>query len=156
MRTEWTYSLRTLVCKWSGLLYHWPLDYDYEILWILWYVILLYLNRHMLLTGFSLVCRTLDIEDAKASLKPIGIWIELGRGLLGFNVIDMTHVHMIRCYDDWLYFWHDSLMMQANDSLLTRLTCGVEGSCTTTRDIEGEVWTTTLPYPTRLSSWLEM
>jgi hypothetical protein len=39
-------------------------------------------------------------------------------------------------------------MMQDDDSLLTRLTCGVEGSCTITRDIEGEVWITTLPQPT--------
>jgi hypothetical protein len=39
-------------------------------------------------------------------------------------------------------------MMQADDSLLTRLRCGVEGSCTTTRDVEGEVWKTTLPQPT--------
>jgi hypothetical protein len=39
-------------------------------------------------------------------------------------------------------------MMQADDSLSTRLTCGVEGSRTTTRDVEGEVWTTTLPQPT--------
>jgi len=39
-------------------------------------------------------------------------------------------------------------MMQADDNLPTRLTCGVEGSCTTTRDFEGEVWTTALPQPT--------
>ena len=36
--------------------------------------------------------------------------------------------------------WHDSLMMQDDDSLPTRLTCGVEGSRMTTRDFEGEVW----------------
>jgi len=39
-------------------------------------------------------------------------------------------------------------MMQAHDSLLTRLTCGVEGSHTTTRDVEGEVWKVALPQPT--------
>jgi hypothetical protein len=39
-------------------------------------------------------------------------------------------------------------MMQFCDNLQTRLTCGVEGSRTTTRDIEGEVWTTALPQPT--------
>jgi hypothetical protein len=39
-------------------------------------------------------------------------------------------------------------MIQPNDSLPTRLTCGVEGSRRTTRDVEGEVWTTTLPQPT--------
>jgi hypothetical protein len=39
-------------------------------------------------------------------------------------------------------------MMQADDSLLTRLTYGVNGSHMTTREVEGEVWTTTLPQPT--------
>jgi hypothetical protein len=39
-------------------------------------------------------------------------------------------------------------MMQDDDSLLTRLTCGVEGSRRTTRDVEGEVWIAALPQPT--------
>jgi hypothetical protein len=39
-------------------------------------------------------------------------------------------------------------MMQANDSLPTRLTCGVKGSRMPTRDVEGEVWTIALPQPT--------
>jgi hypothetical protein len=39
-------------------------------------------------------------------------------------------------------------MMHVDDILPTRLTCGVEGPRTTTRDVEGEVWTTTLPQPT--------
>jgi hypothetical protein len=36
-------------------------------------------------------------------------------------------------------------MTQADDSLSTRLTCGVKGSYTTTREVEGEVWTAALP-----------
>ena len=39
-------------------------------------------------------------------------------------------------------------MMQAENSLPNGLTCGVEGSCMTTRYVEGEVWTTTLPQLT--------
>ena len=39
-------------------------------------------------------------------------------------------------------------MMQVDDSLPTRLTCGVKGSCMTTKEIEGEVWKTALPQPT--------
>jgi hypothetical protein len=39
-------------------------------------------------------------------------------------------------------------MMQADDSLPTRLTYGVKGSGMTTRDVEGEVWTSALPQPT--------
>jgi hypothetical protein len=39
-------------------------------------------------------------------------------------------------------------MMQADDSLPTRLTYGVNGSRTSNRDVEGEVWTTALPQPT--------
>jgi hypothetical protein len=42
-------------------------------------------------------------------------------------------------------------MMEADDSLMTRLTCGVEGSRTTTKDVEGEVWTVALPQPTSTS-----
>jgi len=33
-------------------------------------------------------------------MKPPGLWIESGSGLLGLNVVDVTYVHMIRCYDD--------------------------------------------------------
>ena len=39
-------------------------------------------------------------------------------------------------------------MMQDDDSLPTRLTYGVKGLQMTTRDVEGEVWKTTLPQPT--------
>jgi hypothetical protein len=46
------------------------------------------------------VCRALYIEDVEASMKPLGIQIELESGFLGLNVVDVTYVHMIRCYDD--------------------------------------------------------
>jgi len=46
---------------------------------------LVYLHRHVLLIGFSLVCRTLHLEDVKASMKPLGLWIESGSALLGFD-----------------------------------------------------------------------
>ena len=45
-------------------------------------------------------------------------------------------------------FCNDLLMMQVDDRFSTRIACGVEGSRMTTRDIEGEVWTKTLPQPT--------
>jgi hypothetical protein len=45
------------------------------------------------------VCRTLDVEDVEASMKPLGLQIESGSGLLGFDVVDVTYVHMIRYYD---------------------------------------------------------
>ena len=38
--------------------------------------------------------------------------------------------------------------MQANNCLLTKLTYGVKGPHTTTKEVEGEVWTTALPQPT--------
>jgi hypothetical protein len=44
--------------------------------------------------------QTLDIEDEEASMKPLGLWIESGSGLLGLNVVDVKYVHMINCYDD--------------------------------------------------------
>ena len=40
------------------------------------------------------------------------------------------------------------LMMQADDSLPTRLTYGVKGPHTISIEVEGEVWTTALPQPT--------
>ena len=46
------------------------------------------------------MCRTLDIEDAEASLKPLGLQIDSGSVLLGSTVVDVTYVHMIRYYDD--------------------------------------------------------
>ena len=67
--------------------------------------------------------------------------------LLGFDCFTVILVHLIRCYDVDI-FSHDSLMMQVDDSLSTRLTCGVKGSCTTTRYVEGEVWKISLPWPT--------
>jgi hypothetical protein len=39
-------------------------------------------------------------------------------------------------------------MMWVDDSLSTRLTCGVEGSRMTSIDVEGEVWIEALPQPT--------
>jgi hypothetical protein len=33
-------------------------------------------------------------------MKPLGLWIESGSGLLSLNVVDVTYVHMIRCYYD--------------------------------------------------------
>jgi hypothetical protein len=39
-------------------------------------------------------------------------------------------------------------MIQIDDSLSMRITCGVEGSHMTTKDVEGEVWKTSLPQPT--------
>jgi hypothetical protein len=39
-------------------------------------------------------------------------------------------------------------MMQADDRLLTRLTYEVKGPDTTTREVEGEVWTAGLPQST--------
>ena len=39
-------------------------------------------------------------------------------------------------------------MMQADDSLSTRLTYGVKGPHTISREVEGEGWTAALPPPT--------
>jgi hypothetical protein len=35
-----------------------------------------------------------------AMMKPLELRIESGSVLLGFIVVDVTYVHMIRCYDD--------------------------------------------------------
>ena len=46
------------------------------------------------------MCKTSNIEDTEASMKPLGLQIESGSGLLGLNVVDVTNVHIIRGYDD--------------------------------------------------------
>ena len=47
-------------------------------------------------------------------------------------------------------------MDATNDSFPTRLTFGVEGSRTTTRDIEGEVWQQPYHNLLALPSWLKL
>jgi hypothetical protein len=46
---------------------------------------LLYLHGQVLLTRFSKVCRTLDVEDVEALMKLRRLRIESGSGLLGFE-----------------------------------------------------------------------
>ena len=94
---------------WGHLLTSDLVYYIYWSFWLwLWDIMdlmicyLVILHRHVLLTGFSWVWRNLDIEDVEASMEPLGIWIELGIGLLDLNVVDVTYVHMIRYYDDCL------------------------------------------------------
>jgi hypothetical protein len=64
------------------------------------------------------VCRTLDIEDTEALMKPLGLLIESGSGLLGLNVVEVTHVHMIRCYNDSLL-----LLTRFVDGCMLMTTC---------------------------------
>jgi hypothetical protein len=81
-------------------------------------------------------------------MKPLYSRLSQGVDYWDLIVVYMTYVHLIRCYYYGCYFLHDSLVMQADDRLPTRITCGAEGPCMTTRYIEGEVWKTTLPQPT--------
>jgi hypothetical protein len=41
----------------------------------------------------------LDLEDAEASMEPLGLWIESGSVPLGFDCITVILVHLIRGYD---------------------------------------------------------
>ena len=45
----------------------------------------------MLLTQFYSVCRVLDLEDAEASVEPLGLRIESGSVLLGDMFTMMFH-----------------------------------------------------------------
>jgi hypothetical protein len=58
------------------------------------------------------------------------------------------NLHQIRASDMQKHVLTRLLMMQADDSLPTRLTYGVKGPHMISREVEGEVWTTTLPQPT--------
>ena len=111
-----------------------------------WHDILLHWHRQVLLTQFYWVCRVLDLEDAEASMEPLDFGSSQGV-----------------CYWGWLFYYDFStfdqmiwcghvltclLMMQADDSLPTKLTYEVKGPHMTSREVEGEVWTKNLPQPT--------
>ena len=139
--SERTYPLRTLACKWSKLLYYWSLIMIMRH-YVCDYMLFYYIDSVLLSV------QGLDLEDVEALMKPLDSRSSQGVDYWGLIVVYMTYVHLIRCYDYGFYFWHDSLMMWVDDSLSTRLTCGVEGSHMTSRDVEGEVWTVALPQPT--------
>jgi hypothetical protein len=46
------------------------------------------------------VCKTLNVEDAEASMKPLDSGSSQGVDYWDLNVVDVTYVHMIRFYDD--------------------------------------------------------
>jgi len=154
-----TYSLRTLVCKWSGSLYEQLLR-----LWImmmrLWFMMLCYviMYRQVLLTGSSWVCRTLDrMRMSMASMDFLGIRIKSQRGL--FMVFIFLLLHMWHMIDIMMCLWIVDMFrwwMQADDSLIIKLTFGVKGLCTTPKDIEGEVWQQPCHSLLALMSWLEL
>jgi len=148
--TEWTYSLRTLACKRSRLLYLWSLiiimrHYGCD------YMLFFYIDLDRCYWLGSPECAGFGPQGCLGIDETLGIWIESGSGLLGFDFcIYMKIVHLIRWYDYSYNFWDDLFMMQVEDNLPTRLTCGGEGSCTITNDIEGEVWTESIPHPTSI------
>jgi hypothetical protein len=41
----------------------------------------------------------MDLEDAEASVEPLGLWIEMGTVPLGFDCFTMILVLLIRGYD---------------------------------------------------------
>jgi len=110
-----------------------------------WHDVLLLWHRQVLLTWFYWMCMVLDLEDAEASMEPLGLRIESGSVLFGL-------IYLLWYYID-LMIWCGHvltrlLMMQADYSLLTRLTYGLKGPHTISREGEGEVLTTSLPQPT--------
>jgi hypothetical protein len=46
------------------------------------------------------VCTTLNVEDAEASMKTLDSRSSQAVDYWGLNVVDVTYVHMLRCYDD--------------------------------------------------------
>jgi len=117
---------------------------------------LLYLHRHVLLTKFSWVCRTLDVRGCRGidetpwNLDRVREWIVRIWMLLMWHMYIWLDIMMLIGITNMFRWW-----MQADDSLPTRLTSGVKGSCTTTRDIEGEVWQQPCHNLLAFMSWLE-
>ena len=149
-RTYKTYSLRTLARKWSGL-------YDDKTFLSLWCVSYMtgcfyYIDEgRCCWLSFSECAgfRTLRMQRHRWNF--LGLRIESGSGL--FELFHLRwYCFILMIYIDFMICcWHDLtwwLMMQTDDSLPTRLTYGVKGPHTISREIEGEVWTTALPQPT--------
>ena len=81
----------------------------------------------------------------------LGLRIESGSGIFELFHLQWHCFDLIICYWFMTCCWLDLtwwLMMQADDSLLTRLTYGVKGTHTSSREVEGEGWTSALPPPT--------
>ena len=100
-RTETTYSLRTLARKWSGPFL--MLDLIYLIMmWLTddWCVTIHVYGCYWLSWLSVQVC---DLEDAEASVDPLGLRTESGSVLLGWFVIMM----LIWCDVLMMVFWHD-------------------------------------------------
>ena len=79
---------------------------------------------------------------------PLDSGLSQGVGYLGCFIYSDIALFWWYAIDFMICCWHDLtwwLMMQADDSLPTRLTYGVKGPHTSSREIEGEVWTATLP-----------
>jgi len=120
-RTETTYSLRTLARKWSGPFL--MLDLIYLIMmWLTddWCVTIHVYGCYWLSWLSVQVC---DLEDAEASVDPLGLRTESGSVLLGWFVY--YDVDLMWWFDDDILTW--LLVMQADDSLPTWLTYGVKG-----------------------------
>ena len=55
--------------------------------------------KQVLLTQFYWVCRVFSLKDAEASVEPLGLRIESGSVLLGFDCFTVILVRLIRWYD---------------------------------------------------------
>ena len=116
-----------------------------------WHDVLLLWHKQVLLTQFYWVCRVFDLEDAEASTEPLDSGLSQGGGYWDWFIYGDIALFWWYDIDFMICCWHVLtwwLMMQADDSLPTRLTYGVKGPHTIFREVEGQGWTTTLPPPT--------
>jgi len=151
--------LRTLACKWSGLLYL--------------LVVLIMVMRYYEFDDMLFGCIYIDMCYWLGSPECAGLWTSRMQRHQ-WNPLDSGSSQGVDCWVwmllmwhmyIWLnvmmidyYCWHNSLMDDVDDNLLTKLTYGIEGLRTTTRDIEGEVWHQQQPCHNLLAlpSWLEL
>ena len=69
-----------------------------------WHFVLLLWYKQVLLTHFYWVCKVLNLEDAEASVEPLGLRIESGSVLFGLIYLLWYFIDLLIDVD---MFWHD-------------------------------------------------
>ena len=156
---------------WENLLFE---DTCSQVIWIFMMMnhLTLMMMCHDWWQDVLLLLYTGAIDSVSLSVQGFGPWgcrgiggtpldseLSQGVGYLGHFIYGDIVLFWWYDMDFMICCWHDLtwwLMMQADDSLLTRLTYGVKGPHTSSREIEGEVWQHPCHSLLALMPWLRL